>query len=166
MLLEIEDPNEHMHGSKGCGYCGGLGHSIASCPKRQDVERKQLADQRAMRDYVCSFPARYNMTVLLTCGVSCRTKVASRRYLYIMQHATHYFSGAANECGAASDLTWASWGSSSSSSSCASSSFALFLRWCLRFLALFFAATALPFWSRWEVPGFRAMSICALRKAK
>lgn len=52
-LLEIEDPNADFSG-KGCGYCGGLGHGIASCPKRLDTERKQLADQRASREHVSS----------------------------------------------------------------------------------------------------------------
>jgi ATP-dependent RNA helicase DDX41 len=47
-LLELEDPNEQADelaalatGTRGCAYCGGLGHRITDCPKlRTDTRLK------------------------------------------------------------------------------------------------------------------------------
>ena len=33
----------HMGDSKGCTYCGGLGHRITDCPKRTAIQQKQTS---------------------------------------------------------------------------------------------------------------------------
>lgn len=67
-LQTIEDPRVTQGGSlKGCPVCGGktcchtfygyvahvaigLGHGISNCPKLEDVQRRQMASQRAAHD--------------------------------------------------------------------------------------------------------------------
>lgn len=46
------DATEDATGVKGCSYCGGLGHRIATCPKAEAVNRKQagVAAGGASRD--------------------------------------------------------------------------------------------------------------------
>ena len=61
MLMTIDDPAEHydelekLSGTRGCIYCGGLGHRIAGCPKlsweaegKTKTMRGTLASERAM----------------------------------------------------------------------------------------------------------------------
>lgn len=53
-LLAIDDPVERMQaladasGTRGCAYCGGLGHRIAQCPKLESQNREA---ERGRRDY-------------------------------------------------------------------------------------------------------------------
>jgi ATP-dependent RNA helicase DDX41 len=55
-LAGLEDPMEEMEalqeasGVKGCGYCGGLGHRIANCPKLAQ-QRKQATSEAGRKDY-------------------------------------------------------------------------------------------------------------------
>lgn len=50
----LEDPLEELRelekasGTRGCTYCGGLGHRIADCPKLRSQTREQ---QRSKKDY-------------------------------------------------------------------------------------------------------------------
>ncbi len=54
VLQALEDPMEEFialeaaSGTRGCAYCGGLGHRITECPKLQSQTREQ---QRGKRDY-------------------------------------------------------------------------------------------------------------------
>ncbi|KAI6167220.1 P-loop containing nucleoside triphosphate hydrolase protein, partial [Pisolithus thermaeus] len=50
-LQTIEDPRVVQGGPfRGCPVCGGLGHSVSNCPKLEDVQRRQMASQRAVND--------------------------------------------------------------------------------------------------------------------
>ncbi|KIO13130.1 hypothetical protein M404DRAFT_12200 [Pisolithus tinctorius Marx 270] len=50
-LQTIEDPRISQNGSfRGCPVCGGLGHGVSNCPKLEDVQRRQMASQRAVHD--------------------------------------------------------------------------------------------------------------------
>jgi len=50
-LQSIEDPRAAQGASlKGCPVCGGLGHGISNCPKREDAQRRQMAAHRAVED--------------------------------------------------------------------------------------------------------------------
>ncbi|KAI6036809.1 P-loop containing nucleoside triphosphate hydrolase protein [Pisolithus microcarpus] len=50
-LQTIEDPRVVQGGSfRGCPVCGGLGHNVSNCPKLEDVQRRQMASQRAAHD--------------------------------------------------------------------------------------------------------------------
>ncbi|KAK4050098.1 DEAD-box ATP-dependent RNA helicase 35 [Microbotryomycetes sp. JL201] len=50
-LLSIEDPNVGADGKPiGCTNCGGLGHTIANCPKLEDNQRRQMASHMGGRD--------------------------------------------------------------------------------------------------------------------
>ena len=48
VLATIEDPNDAAGGggaddaSKGCAFCGGLGHRVATCPKLEAHRMKQI----------------------------------------------------------------------------------------------------------------------------
>ena len=50
----MEDPLENIQredGSKGCSFCGGLGHSIVDCPKiDKDARRVTRKDALASGD--------------------------------------------------------------------------------------------------------------------
>ncbi|KAK9916334.1 hypothetical protein WJX75_001332 [Coccomyxa subellipsoidea] len=54
VLTVLEDPLEELRelekasGTRGCTYCGGLGHRIADCPKLRSQNREQ---QRNTKDY-------------------------------------------------------------------------------------------------------------------
>lgn len=54
-LAALEDPMDEMlaleavSGTKGCAYCGGLGHRIIDCPKLKSQASKQ---QSAQKDYL------------------------------------------------------------------------------------------------------------------
>ncbi|BDA40614.1 DEAD-box ATP-dependent RNA helicase 35 [Coccomyxa sp. Obi] len=54
VLMVLEDPLEELRelekasGTRGCTYCGGLGHRIADCPKLRSQTREQ---QRSKKDY-------------------------------------------------------------------------------------------------------------------
>ncbi len=37
---------EAASGTKGCAYCGGLGHRIADCPKLQSDTREQAQNRK------------------------------------------------------------------------------------------------------------------------
>jgi ATP-dependent RNA helicase DDX41 len=41
VLMMLDDPRE-QNGGLGCSYCGGLGHSVVSCPKI-DKNARQVA---------------------------------------------------------------------------------------------------------------------------
>jgi ATP-dependent RNA helicase DDX41 len=46
-LQSIEDPRVAQGGAlKSCAVCGGLGHSIANCPKLEDTHRRTMAAHR------------------------------------------------------------------------------------------------------------------------
>ncbi|KDE05983.1 hypothetical protein MVLG_03668 [Microbotryum lychnidis-dioicae p1A1 Lamole] len=47
-LLSIEDPN--AGNTSGCANCGGLGHSIANCPKLEENQRRTVAGHVGGRD--------------------------------------------------------------------------------------------------------------------
>ncbi|KAF7295193.1 DEAD-box ATP-dependent RNA helicase 35 [Mycena indigotica] len=47
-LSTIEDPQGGF--MKGCAVCGGLGHSVVNCPKREDAQRRLLASHRGNDD--------------------------------------------------------------------------------------------------------------------
>ncbi|GAA5912900.1 hypothetical protein JCM5296_003899 [Sporobolomyces johnsonii] len=50
-LLSIEDPNVGADGKLvGCANCGGLGHSIANCPKLEENQRRTVAAHMGARD--------------------------------------------------------------------------------------------------------------------
>ncbi|GAA5957576.1 hypothetical protein JCM21900_001644 [Sporobolomyces salmonicolor] len=50
-LLSIEDPNVGADGKLvGCANCGGLGHSIANCPKLEENQRRAVAAHMGARD--------------------------------------------------------------------------------------------------------------------
>ncbi|KAF7311682.1 DEAD-box ATP-dependent RNA helicase 35 [Mycena kentingensis (nom. inval.)] len=50
-LSTIEDPQLQTGlMTKGCAVCGGLGHSVASCPKREDAQRRLMASHRTTDD--------------------------------------------------------------------------------------------------------------------
>ncbi|GAB4850058.1 DEAD-box ATP-dependent RNA helicase 35 [Ancistrocladus abbreviatus] len=55
VLAELNDPMEDAQaiedasGTKGCAYCGGLGHRIRECPKLEHQKSMQIASSR--RDY-------------------------------------------------------------------------------------------------------------------
>ena len=57
VLAALEDPMDELQaladasGTKGCAYCGGLGHRIADCPKL-DTQNKEAA--RRQKDYLGS----------------------------------------------------------------------------------------------------------------
>ena len=49
MLATLEDPNDTSGGTaaeeelaKGCAFCGGLGHRVATCPKLEAHRMKQI----------------------------------------------------------------------------------------------------------------------------
>lgn len=47
VLATLEDPNDAGGGgyddqSKGCAFCGGLGHRVATCPKLEAHRMKQI----------------------------------------------------------------------------------------------------------------------------
>lgn len=44
-IEEIEDPNAGATGA-GCQNCGGLGHTIANCPKLEDTQRRTMASHK------------------------------------------------------------------------------------------------------------------------
>ena len=50
VLQMLEDPSDHaeelakLTGTKGCAYCGGLGHRIGDCPKLGNFKDKQISD--------------------------------------------------------------------------------------------------------------------------
>ncbi|KAJ7074416.1 P-loop containing nucleoside triphosphate hydrolase protein [Mycena amicta] len=47
-LSTVDDP---QGGSiKGCAVCGGLGHSVVNCPKREDAQRRLVASHRGNDD--------------------------------------------------------------------------------------------------------------------
>ncbi|ETV70332.1 hypothetical protein, variant 2 [Aphanomyces astaci] len=50
VLKALDDPMEHLQenatGSKGCAFCGGLGHRITDCPKLESNARKLNAGRR------------------------------------------------------------------------------------------------------------------------
>ncbi|ETV91768.1 hypothetical protein H310_13826 [Aphanomyces invadans] len=50
VLKALDDPMEHSQenatGSKGCAFCGGLGHRITDCPKLESNARKLNAGRR------------------------------------------------------------------------------------------------------------------------
>ena len=49
VLRALEDPREGLEnstGSKGCAFCGGLGHRITECPKMDAQSRKLGASKR------------------------------------------------------------------------------------------------------------------------
>ncbi|CAK4078791.1 unnamed protein product, partial [Aphanomyces euteiches] len=50
VLKALEDPMEHSQdnstGSKGCAFCGALGHRITDCPKLDTQARKLNAGRR------------------------------------------------------------------------------------------------------------------------
>ena len=57
VLQAIQDPfaedaasgaNTAVSGVRGCAFCGGLGHRIADCPKRDKDARRLGAGQRDM----------------------------------------------------------------------------------------------------------------------
>ncbi|KAF8634391.1 hypothetical protein AX17_004204 [Amanita inopinata Kibby_2008] len=49
-LISIDDPRAGQGASfEGCPVCGGLGHSISTCPKLEDTQRRQMALHRADR---------------------------------------------------------------------------------------------------------------------
>ena len=50
VLAQIQDPfaAEEVGGVRGCSYCGGLGHRIADCPKRDKNARQLGAGQKDM----------------------------------------------------------------------------------------------------------------------
>ncbi|ORY82321.1 DEAD-box protein abstrakt [Leucosporidium creatinivorum] len=48
-LASIEDPNAGS-GNLGCTNCGGLGHSIANCPKLEENQRRTVAGHMGGRD--------------------------------------------------------------------------------------------------------------------
>eukprot|EP00923_Selenidium_pygospionis_P032631 GHVN01057505.1.p1 GENE.GHVN01057505.1~~GHVN01057505.1.p1 ORF type:complete len:617 (-),score=94.40 GHVN01057505.1:351-2201(-) len=50
---------QEINGIKGCGFCGGLGHRIAQCPKLQTQKAKQMGG--AGKDYLTS-ESRYGVT--------------------------------------------------------------------------------------------------------
>ncbi|KIM28687.1 hypothetical protein M408DRAFT_23360 [Serendipita vermifera MAFF 305830] len=46
-LQSVEDPRIAQGGSlKGCAVCGGLGHTVANCPKLEDTQRRTMAAHR------------------------------------------------------------------------------------------------------------------------
>jgi ATP-dependent RNA helicase DDX41 len=49
-LANVEDPNAGLDMAS-CTYCGGLGHTIANCPKRADAERRTTNAQKGDRDW-------------------------------------------------------------------------------------------------------------------
>lgn len=49
-LSTIEDPNAGAGGVVGCTNCGGLGHSIISCPKLMEVQRRTVAGHQGGED--------------------------------------------------------------------------------------------------------------------
>ena len=44
----LQQEMEALSGTKGCAYCGGLGHRVTDCPKLKADSRDQ---QRAQRDH-------------------------------------------------------------------------------------------------------------------
>ncbi|CAK5279507.1 unnamed protein product [Mycena citricolor] len=48
-LASLEDNNQGGV-SKGCAVCGGLGHSVSNCPKREDAQRRMMASHRSKDD--------------------------------------------------------------------------------------------------------------------
>ena len=49
VLQALEDPDDDIHelgGTKGCSFCGGLGHRITECPKLDKDARKISGDKR------------------------------------------------------------------------------------------------------------------------
>jgi ATP-dependent RNA helicase DDX41 len=47
VLATLEDPNDDgdatdYDASKGCAFCGGLGHRVATCPKLEQHRMKQI----------------------------------------------------------------------------------------------------------------------------
>ena len=49
VLQALEDPDEDiadLGGTKGCSFCGGLGHRITECPKLDKDARKVAGDKR------------------------------------------------------------------------------------------------------------------------
>lgn len=43
MNINIDDPDEDLQdlgGTKGCSFCGGLGHRITECPKLEKDARR------------------------------------------------------------------------------------------------------------------------------
>ena len=49
VLQALEDPQEGLNnatGTKGCAFCGGLGHRITDCPKLDSQSRKMGAGRR------------------------------------------------------------------------------------------------------------------------
>ena len=46
VLATLEDPNDQgggaLDGNKGCAFCGGLGHRVATCPKLEAHRMKQI----------------------------------------------------------------------------------------------------------------------------
>ena len=42
-IEEDEVAAEDIGGVKGCAFCGGLGHRVANCPKREHLNKKQMA---------------------------------------------------------------------------------------------------------------------------
>ena len=52
LLLPCEQELELVSGTKGCAYCGGLGHRIGDCPKLRSDTREQTR-KRQDRCAVC-----------------------------------------------------------------------------------------------------------------
>mmetsp|Transcript_73306 Transcript_73306/g.158682 ORF Transcript_73306/g.158682 Transcript_73306/m.158682 type:complete len:499 (+) Transcript_73306:1-1497(+) len=51
-----ETNTQEIGGVKGCAYCGGLGHRIATCPKLETTRQKTASGQK---DYLITGGARY-----------------------------------------------------------------------------------------------------------
>ncbi|QQP37560.1 ATPdependent RNA helicase abstraktlike [Caligus rogercresseyi] len=60
-LATLENEQERylaMGESRGCSYCGGLGHRITNCPKLESIQNKKVADI-GRKDYLASNAADY-----------------------------------------------------------------------------------------------------------
>lgn len=49
-LATIEDPNAGAGGVQGCSNCGGLGHSVLTCPKLEENQRRTVANHVGGRE--------------------------------------------------------------------------------------------------------------------
>lgn len=59
--MSVEDPNAGLNGALGCTNCGGLGHSIANCPKLEENQRRTVAGHVSDRFF------RLRLILILRC---------------------------------------------------------------------------------------------------